>query len=107
MRVEVQLLGRFKVVIDDQAIPDSEWRRDRGAALIKLLAISPNHRLHREQIMEAFWPDLDGEAAGANLRKAVHFARRALGTHELIEIAGAVVALAPEAQLMVDVEQFE
>lgn len=107
MRLEIHLLGRFKVVVGDRAIPDTEWRRDRGAALIKLLAISPNHRLHREQIMEAFWPDLDGEAAGANLRKAVHFARRALGAHELIEVTGAVVSLAPDAELVIDIERFE
>ena len=57
--------------------------------------------------MEAFWPDLDFEAAGANLRKAVHFARKTLGAHELVEISGDVVALAPSAEVSIDIEQFD
>lgn len=105
--VSIALLGRFSVSVDGRHIPAAEWRRDRAAALVKLLAISPSRRLHREQLMEAFWPDLDGEAAGANLRKAVHFARKTLGAHELIETSGDVVALAPTATVTIDIEQFE
>ncbi|MET2830861.1 BTAD domain-containing putative transcriptional regulator [Mesorhizobium shangrilense] len=107
MRVRVQLLGGFSVSLDDQPIPTAAWRRDRGAALVKLLAVTRSHRIHREQVMEAFWPDLDPEAAGANLRKAIHFARRALGTHELIEQTAEIIALAPAADLEIDVEAFE
>ena len=62
LQVSLQLLGRFAVSVDDRVIPAAEWRRDRAAALVKLLAISPAHRLHREQAMEKFWPDLDPEA---------------------------------------------
>lgn len=107
LRVSIRLLGRFEVAIDDRVVPAADWRRDRAAALVKLLAISPGHRLHRERAMAAFWPDLDVEAAGANLRKAVHFARRALGDHDLIEVTNDVVALAPHAELTIDAEQFE
>jgi len=56
--------------------------------------------------MDLFWPDLDPEAAGANLRKAVHFARRSLGEHELID-SGDTVALAPHIELVTDVAAFE
>ncbi|BAB49567.1 AfsR/SARP family transcriptional regulator [Mesorhizobium japonicum] len=107
MRVRIQLLGGFSVSLDDQIVPVAAWRRDRGAALVKLLAVARSHRIHREQVMEAFWPDLDPEAAGANLRKAVHFARRALGAHDLIEQAAEIIALAPAADLEIDVETFE
>jgi DNA-binding SARP family transcriptional activator len=106
MHVQIELLGSFRVTVDGRAIPADAWRRERGAALVKLLALSAGHRLHREQAMEAFWPDLDPEAAGANLRKAVHFARRALGEHGLLESTD-VVALAPGDSLSVDVEAFE
>jgi DNA-binding SARP family transcriptional activator len=107
LRVSIRLLGQFEVAIDDRLIPAADWRRDRAAALVKLLAISAGHRLHRERAMTAFWPDLDVEAAGANLRKAIHFARRALGHHELIEVANDVVLLAPHAELEIDAERFE
>lgn len=57
--------------------------------------------------METFWPDADPEAAGANLRKAIHFARRTLGVHELIEVSNDIVSLAPHAELEIDAESFE
>jgi DNA-binding SARP family transcriptional activator len=106
MRLHLELLGQFSVIIENRAIPPDAWRRERGAALVKVLAITAGHRLHREQLMELFWPDLDAEAAGANLRKAVYFARRALGEPELIESSD-VVALAPQAELEIDSKAFE
>jgi DNA-binding SARP family transcriptional activator len=106
LTVQIQLLGGFSVAVDGATIPAESWRRERGAALVKLLAVSPGHRLHREQVMEAFWPDLDREAAGANLRKAVLYARRALGDHAHIEFEGDVVAL-PAGGLVLDTETFE
>ncbi|MFT3922269.1 MAG: BTAD domain-containing putative transcriptional regulator [Myxococcales bacterium] len=87
-------------------IPSEAWRRERSAALVKLLALTPGSRLHREQVMDRFWPDLDPDAAGANLRKAVHFARRTLGEHEVIE-SSEVIALASDVELVVDVRAFE
>jgi DNA-binding SARP family transcriptional activator len=107
LRVSIHLLGRFEVHVDGRAIPAADWRRDRATALVKLLAVSPGHRIHREQAMEMFWPDLDIEAAGANLRKTIHFARRALGEPALIELRGDILALAPEAELEIDAERFE
>jgi DNA-binding SARP family transcriptional activator len=64
-------------------VADQLWPRSRAKAVVKLLALSPDHRLHREQLMELLWPGLASAAAGANLRKAVHFARRALGPEHL------------------------
>ncbi|WP_217575386.1 BTAD domain-containing putative transcriptional regulator [Mesorhizobium sp. GbtcB19] len=107
MRISIHLLGRFAVSVDDRPIPAADWRRDRAAALVKLLALKPAHRVHREQAMETFWPDADPEAAGASLRKAVHFARRALGAHDLITIGNDIIALAPDAELEIDIEGFE
>jgi DNA-binding SARP family transcriptional activator len=107
LRVSIHLLGRFSVSIDDRLVPAADWPRDRAAALVKLLAVSPAHRIHREQAMATFWPDLDVDAAGANLRKAIHFARRSLGVHELIEVSNDIVSLAPHAELEIDAELFE
>ncbi|MGC4945565.1 ATP-binding protein [Streptomyces sp. DT224] len=45
---------------------------------MKLLAVVPGHRLHREQVMEICWPDSDPQAAQGSLRVALHAARRAL-----------------------------
>src|SRR5258708_23014512 len=107
MRVQVDVLGRFRVAVDGRVATAEAWRRTRSAALVKLLALAEGHRLHREQVMEALWPDLEPEAAAANLRKAVHFVRRALDAHDVVVLDGEVVALAPGAELVVDSQRLE
>ena len=107
MRVEIQVLGGFSVGVGGVVVAPNLWRRDKAAALVKLLAVTPHHRLHREQVMDLFWPDADSEVAGAALRKAVHYARKALGQNELIGTIGDTVALAPSAELVIDAETFE
>lgn len=103
----VRLLGGFQVEVDGRRVPPEAWRHRRGADLVKLLALAPEHRLHREQVMESLWPDLGPEAASANLRKAVYFARRSLGGMEAIEAEGEVIALWPGGRLKIDAEHIE
>jgi DNA-binding SARP family transcriptional activator len=107
VRLAIELLGQFQVAVDGRAIPVGDWRRGRSVALVKLLALAPGHRLHREQAMDALWPDMPVAAASANLRKAVHFARRAFGAHDAIMLDRDTVALAPNGQITIDTEIFE
>jgi DNA-binding SARP family transcriptional activator len=106
-RATVSLLGGFRVEVDDRVIAADAWRHRRGADLVKLLALAPGHRLHREQAMDALWPDLDPDAAAANLRKAIHFARRTLADDEAVGSDGAMLTLWPHGELEVDLETFE
>lgn len=103
----IQLLGRFSIAIDGVPIPGDAWRSRRAADVVKLLALAPNHRLHRSQVMEALWPESDPQASGTNLRKALHFARHALGDEHAIATEHGVLALWPDAQVNTDVERFE
>src|SRR6266851_9252637 len=103
----VRLLGRFQVEVAGRPVPAESWRHRRGADLVKLLALAPQHRLHREQVMEHLWPDLGAESAAANLRKALHFARRGLGGKEAIAVEGDVLALWPSGELTVDAQEVE
>ncbi|WP_405900774.1 AAA family ATPase [Streptomyces sp. NBC_00727] len=54
------------------------WPRQTAQSLVKLLAVVPGHRLHREQVIDVCWPDADPQAAQGSLRVALHAARRAL-----------------------------
>jgi DNA-binding SARP family transcriptional activator len=103
---EVRVLGGFSVTVDDRPVSVDAWRSRRAADLVKLLALQSNHRLHREQVMEALWPDLSPEAAAANLRKAVHYARRAMGTEEAIATGSGMLELWPHGALDVDFDRF-
>jgi DNA-binding SARP family transcriptional activator len=105
--VAIQLLGRFSVVVDGAFISGDAWRSRRAADVVKLLALSSDHRLHRSQVMEALWPESDSQASGTNLRKALHFARHALGHEQAIVAEHGVLVLWPDAQIDTDVERFE
>ena len=106
-QVDVFLLGGFRAVVDGVDVPPDGWSQRRARDLVKLLALAPRRRMHREQVIDALWPELSSAAGGANLRKAVHFARRALGWEEAIAIVDGMVELAPDASVTVDCETFE
>ena len=105
--VEVRLLGRFEVVVDSRPVPAQAWEHRRAADLVKLLALSPEHRLTRDEVIEALWPQLSATAGVANLHKAAHYARRALGWPESIVLRRGVVALAPGHRVRTDVQLLE
>jgi DNA-binding SARP family transcriptional activator len=106
-RVEVILLGRFEVRVDARLVPAAEWKQGRARDLVKLLALAPGYRLTRDRVLDELWPQLGAEAAMANLHKAAHYGRRALGDPGGIVLQGGVVVLAPGAQVETDVERFE
>jgi DNA-binding SARP family transcriptional activator/pimeloyl-ACP methyl ester carboxylesterase len=105
-RVQVLLLGRFAVSVGDRAVPDAAWRQRRARDLVKLLALAPGHRLHREQAIEALWPELAPAAGAANLHKAAHYARTALGARGAVVLQAEQVRLWPDAPVEVDAERF-
>lgn len=102
--VEVQLLGGFRVVVDGEVVPDAAWRHRRAVELVQLLALSPDNRAHREWLIEQLFPGLSQEAAAANLRKAVHFARGALGSTGSLQAHDQLLAL---GDAVVDADIFE
>ena len=63
----IYLLGGFRVAFGVESIADDAWRRRKASTLIKLLALSHGHRLHREQLMELLWPDEELDKAANNL----------------------------------------
>jgi DNA-binding SARP family transcriptional activator len=110
--VRIGLLGRFWVSVGDRKIDESAWRLRKAASLLKLLALAPGHRLHRERAMDLLWPDLGLRAASNNLRQTLHVARRTLHpdlavASRYLSLRGEQLVICPEGRLWVDVEAFE
>ncbi|MBA2454591.1 MAG: hypothetical protein H0V47_15580, partial [Chloroflexia bacterium] len=110
--LHVQLLGGFQVTVGDRIVPDAAWRTQKARGLVKLLCLAPNHQLHREQVLDLLWPELETEAAAANLRSTVHAVRRALEpgrantSRPCLQLRRDVLALDAEGGLEIDVETF-
>jgi predicted ATPase len=100
--VAVALLGGFAVAVDGEPLTDVRWRLRKARDLVKLLALAPGHRLHREQLMDTLWPDREPAAAANNLNQVVHAARRVLGARA-IELRDELLVL----HANVDVDAFE
>ena len=82
--VAIRLLGRFEITVNGLGVADGNWNRRHAATLVKLLALAPGRRLHREEVLDAVWPDEDPDTAVPKLHKAAHFARRATGRDDAI-----------------------
>jgi predicted ATPase len=100
----IELLGGFSAVADGRPVPEGAWRLKKARELVKLLALAPQHRLHREQAMDTFWREKGPDAAANNLHQALHVARRALGA-AAIELRDELLHLG--AAVTVDVDDFE
>lgn len=105
--LSVSLLGRFAVAIGGRELPAPAVRHRPAAALVKMLALAPAHRLPSEVVIENLWPELPADRGRANLRKAVHFARLALGGEKTLDSRPDAVELWPAASIVVDAGRFE
>jgi DNA-binding SARP family transcriptional activator len=112
-QLRVQLLGGFRVERVGVARPVSGWQRRTAKMLTKLLATHPRHRLHREQVLDIIWPDVELESALNSFGKALHAARHALEPELLpressayLPLTDSMVALDTEF-VWIDADHFE
>jgi DNA-binding SARP family transcriptional activator len=111
--LRVTLLGGFRVDRAGTGRPVSGWQRRTAKTLTKLLATVPGHALHREQILEILWPDVDLESALNSFAKALYAARRAFEprllpreTSTYLRLTDAVLALDTE-HVVIDADAFQ
>lgn len=105
--MQIRLLGGFEVVVDGRPVPPADWRRRQAAALVKLLALAPRRVLHREQVIDALWPDRCPAETAPRLYKAAHYARRGLRQPRALVLSDETVALFPETEVEVDAVTFQ
>lgn len=112
--LEIQILGDFRIAIGGHVLERPAWRLRKAESLVKLLAATSGHRLHREQILEALWPEANLQVAAAAFYQALHFARRALEP-DLVDRHGSaflslnrnVLELRAPGKLWIDADEFE
>ncbi len=106
------MLGGFGVAVGDRAVPESAWRLRKAKSLIKLLALAPERRIHRERASELLWPDRTADSAANNLHQALYVARRALEAAgadalECLALRDDMLVLSEERPVEIDAVEFE
>jgi len=104
--VWIELLGRFRIRLGGREVTEGDWPARRAQELVALLALADGRRLVRDEVIEQLWPHLAPEAGAANLRKAAHHARRALGEADAVVLRAGRVELFPDRSVSSDLERF-
>src|SRR3954470_13144732 len=110
--MQIRLFGAFAVQVGEQLVPEGAWRLRKGKSLVKLLALSPERRIHRERATEFLWPDRAAEAAANNFHQALYVARRALEAagaeaSSVLPLRDDMLALYPGGAVETDIDAFE
>lgn len=110
--LHIRMFGDFCLSAGDVGLTSIAWRSRKATQLVKALALTPDHALHREQLFEMLWPEPAPAAAANNLRQTLHIARRTLQTlpidsSALLRIHDERVHLYPASHVWIDVEDFE
>ena len=110
--VQIRLFGAFAVRVGDEVVPEGAWRLRKAKSLVKLLALAPEHRVHRERATELLWPERAPKAAANNFHQALYVARRALeaagaDASVVLPLRDDMLALDPGGEVEVDVDAFE
>src|SRR5579872_3716207 len=110
--LRIHLLGGFRVSAGTRSVAADSWRLRKAATLVKVLALSTAHRLHREQLLDLLWPELDPSAAANNLHQALHVARRVLAvapgpSSPHLRLQDDLLLLGLPGTFWIDVEAFE
>jgi DNA-binding SARP family transcriptional activator len=99
--------------VGSRTIDEREWTSRRARSLVKLLALAPRHRLHREHIIDRLWPDMGPEDGANNLHKALYMARRILEpdlpprrASSYLQLRHDLLVLEAPGGLWIDVEEF-
>ena len=69
--VQIRLFGAFAVSVGGEVVPEGAWRLRKAKSLVKLLALAPERRVHREQATELLWPERARVAAANNFHQAL------------------------------------
>jgi DNA-binding SARP family transcriptional activator len=76
--LRVQTLGGFRIWRAESELEPSVWGRGKALQLFQFLVTIRRRPLHKEQIIDQLWPELDVEAGDRDFRVALHSIYRAL-----------------------------
>jgi predicted ATPase/DNA-binding SARP family transcriptional activator len=108
--LSICLLGGFQILQGEDSFGSERFRLRRASDVIKLLALTPKHRLQRDQLLEWFWPEHDPALSANSLHQVLRSARQVLGALRppcYLRFEDDFLCLHSEPQPWVDVEAFE
>jgi LuxR family maltose regulon positive regulatory protein len=81
---KIYTLGGFEIVQEGKALTASDKSQQKPLALLKALIAFGGKEVAEEKIMDALWPDADGDRGRHSLKFALHRLRKLLGSDEVV-----------------------
>jgi DNA-binding SARP family transcriptional activator len=86
--VKLYTLGRFTVLVNDQPLAFTGKTQKKPLELLRALIALGARDIPESQLIEALWPDTEGDLAKLSLNAAVHRLRKLLGSDVLLYQGG-------------------
>jgi two-component SAPR family response regulator len=106
--MQINFLGKFQVILNHQEI--EEWPGRKTEDVFAYLIYHHNRRVHRDVLMDRFWPDALPDSARNCLNVTLHSIRKVFekidATREYIYYRHECYFVNPEIELKIDVEAF-
>lgn len=94
--IRIYTLGHFRVWLDGQPIERSRKVQRRVLNLLQAIVAFGGEGVGRERLVEALWPDAEGDAARDAFEVTLHRLRKLLGRDDAVSLALGRVSLNPE-----------
>jgi DNA-binding SARP family transcriptional activator len=104
--VKVYTLGRFELLIEGESPTYSRKVPKKVLALLKAIIAFGSHEVPEQKLLDALWPDQDGDAARRSLAATLHRLRKLLANDSAVRQAGGNLTL-DERSCWVDATAFE
>ncbi len=109
--VAIHSLGGFRVLRSGAPVPLTDWQSRKARSLLKFLVARRGQPVHREELIEAMWPDEDPTKTSSRLSVALSTLRSVLDPDKLFDAERFVTADRDTVRLnlanvWVDVESF-
>lgn len=72
----IQTLGGFRVFARGQVLHERKWRSMRTKMFLKALIVLGGEKVHRDQLLDLLWPDVDGDMAATSLKVTISRLRK-------------------------------
>ncbi|MBW6472326.1 MAG: hypothetical protein K0B14_04305 [Anaerolineaceae bacterium] len=73
--LRITLLGGFELRCGENTLSADQIHLHKARDLLKLLALAPNQRLHREEVLDLLWPEQSPQQAAHNLSQTLYVLR--------------------------------
>lgn len=113
-QLRAQTLGTFRLWRGTREVPHREWQRKKALQLFLLFLTHRGQMLHREQICDMLWPDMNSEDAVRDFKIAysamcgvLELERKRHAPSAFVLRKGVRYGLRSEADLWLDAAEFE